>query len=118
MANPYDELMQDVCNSKDLGNGDQQRRMRCTRVSQARRGLADLDRSRRPAVPCRFVVTSKLANGDPQYTIQFRDWKFGGDVVADDFAFKNASGAKPVELTDIKDKVGDLPDNFTAGGSK
>ena len=119
MANPYDELMQDVYDSKDLGSGVING-VECDALAFRK---PDVDwqiwiaQGERP-YPCRFVVTSKLANGDPQYTIQFRDWKFGGDVVADDFAFKNASGAKPVELTDIKDKVGDLPDNFTAGGSK
>jgi hypothetical protein len=61
---------------------------------------------------------SKLANGDPQYSIQFRDWKFANDVAADDFAFKNASNAKQVAPTDVQDKLGDLPENFTIGGSK
>ena len=59
----------------------------------------------RPYLP--VCHNSKLANGDPQYTIQFRDWKFGNDVAADDFAFKNASNAKQVELKDVQDKVGD-----------
>ena len=63
-------------------------------------------------------MTSKLANGDPQYTIQFRDWKFGNDVAADDFAFKNASNAKQVEFTEVQAKVGDLPPNFTLGAAK
>jgi hypothetical protein len=59
-----------------------------------------------------------MANGDPQYTIQFRDWKFGNDVAADDFAFKNASGAKRVELTDVQEKLSDLPENFKMGAAK
>jgi hypothetical protein len=57
-------------------------------------------------------------NGGPQYTIQFRDWKFGNDVVADDFAFKNTSNAQQIEPKDLKDKLGDLPANFTTGGTK
>jgi hypothetical protein len=68
--------------------------------------------------PCRYVVTSKLTKGDPQYTIQFRDWKFGNNVAADDFAFKNASNAKQVELKDVQDKLSDLPDNFKLGAAK
>jgi hypothetical protein len=59
-----------------------------------------------------------MASGDPQYTIQFRDWKFGTEVAADDFAFKNPSNAKQVALKDVQDKVSDLPDNFTQGGAK
>ncbi len=54
----------------------------------------------------------------PQYTIQFRNWKFGADVAADDFAFKNASNAKQVELMEVQAKLGDLPQNFTPGGAK
>jgi hypothetical protein len=63
-------------------------------------------------------VTSKLANDDPQYTIQFRDWKFGNDVAADDFAFKNASNAKQVDLKDVPDKLSNLPENFKMGAAK
>jgi len=119
MTNSYDELMQDVYDSKDLGSGVING-VECDTLAFRKN---DLDwqiwiaQGERP-YPCRFVVTSKLANGDPQYTIQFRDWKFGSDVAADDFAFKNASNAKQVELKDVQDKIGDLPENFTIGGAK
>jgi hypothetical protein len=33
--------------------------------------------------------------------------------VANDFAFKNASNARGVELKDVQDKLGELPENFT-----
>ena len=119
MTNSYDELMQDVYDSKDLGSGVING-VECDTLA-FRKNDVDwqiwIAQGERP-YPCRFVITSRLANGDPQYTIQFRDWKFGNDVAADDFAFKNASNAKQVELKDIKDKVGDLPENFTIGGSK
>ena len=60
----------------------------------------------------------KKSSNATTVTIQFRDWKFGNDVAADDFAFKNASNATQVEVKDIKDKVGDLPQNFTLGAAK
>jgi hypothetical protein len=119
MTNSYDELMHDVYDSKDLGSGVING-VECDTLAFRK---ADVDwqiwiaQGERP-YPCRFVITSRLVKGGPQYSIQFRDWKFCNDVAADDFAFKNASGAKQVELTDIKDKVGDLPENFTLGAAK
>ncbi len=118
MTNSYDELMQDVYDSKDLGSGVING-VECDTLG-FRKNDVDwqiwIAQGERP-YPCRFVITSKLANVDPQYTIQFRDWKFGNDVAADDFAFKNASNAKQVALKDVQDKLGDLPENFTIGGS-
>ena len=119
MTDSYNELMQDVYDSKDLGSGVING-VECDTLA-FRKNDVDwqiwIAQGERP-YPCRFVVTSKLANGDPQYTIQFRDWKFGNDVAADDFAFKNASNAKKVEMKDVQDKLGDLPENFRLGGAK
>ncbi|MGA7199822.1 DUF2092 domain-containing protein [Roseiarcus sp.] len=119
MTNSYDELMQDVYDSKDLGSGVVNG-VECDTLT-FRKNDVDwqiwIAQGERP-YPCRFVITSKLDSGDPQYTIQFRDWKFGNDVAADDFAFKNASNAKQVDVKDVQDKLGDLPENFTIGGAK
>ena len=119
MTNSYDELMQDVYDSKDLGSGVING-TECDSLA-FRKNDVDLQiwvaQGEHP-YPCRYVVTTKLANGDPQYTIQFRDWKFGNDVAADDFAFKNTSNAKQVELKDVQDKLGDLPANFRLGATK
>ena len=119
MTNSYDELMQDVYDSKDLGSGVING-VECDTLA-FRKNDVDwqiwIAQGERP-YPCRFVITSKLANGGPQYSIQFRDWKFGNDVAADDFAFKNPSNAKPVELKDVRDKLSDLPENFRLGASK
>jgi hypothetical protein len=119
LTNSYDGLMQDVYDSKDLGSGVING-VECDTFA-FRKNDVDwqiwIAQGEHP-YPCRFVVTSKLANGDPQYTIQFRDWKFGSGVAADDFAFKNASGAKQVELTDVEDKLSDLPENFKMGAAK
>jgi hypothetical protein len=118
-TNSYDELMEDVYDSKDLGSGVING-VECDTLA-FRKNDVDwqiwIAQGDRP-YPCRFVVTSRLVNGGPQYTIQFRDWKFGNDVAADNFAFKNASNARQIELKDVKDKLGDLPGNFTIGGAK
>jgi hypothetical protein len=119
LTNSYDGLMEDVFDSKDLGSGVVNG-VECDTFA-FRKNEVDwqiwIAQGEHP-YPCRFVVTSKLANGDPQYTIQFRDWKFGSDVAADDFAFKNATGAKQVELTDVQEKLSDLPENFKMGAAK
>ena len=67
--------------------------------------------------PCRYVITSKRISGGPQYTIQTRDWKTGGEVAATDFSFKNSTKADKVELKDLKG-TDDLPDHFKKGDAK
>ena len=119
MTNSYDELMQDVYDSKDLGSGVING-VECDSLA-FRKNDVDwqiwIAQGERP-YPCQFVITSKLESSDPQYTIQFADWKFGNDVAADDFTFKNASNAKQVALKDVQDKLGDIPENFKLGDTK
>jgi hypothetical protein len=119
MSNSYDELMQDVYDSKDLGSGVING-VECDSLA-FRKNDVDwqiwIAQGERP-YPCQFVITSKLERADPQYTIQFGDWKFGNNVVADDFSFKNSSNAKQVALSDVQDKLGDLPENFKLGDAK
>ena len=119
MTNSYDELMQDVYDLKDLGSGVING-VECDTLA-FRKNDVDwqiwIAQGDRP-YPCQFVITSKLESTDPQYTIQFADWKFGNDVAADDFAFKNGSNAKEVALKDVQEKLGDLPENFKLGDAK
>ena len=119
MNNSYDELMQDVYDSKDLGSGVISG-VECDTLAFRKK---DVDfqiwvaQGEHP-YPCRYVVTSRQVKGDPQYTIQFRDWKFGNDVAPDDFVFRNLSKAKQVELVDVQEKLSDLPENFKMGAAK
>ena len=117
LTNAYNELMQDVYDSKDLGSGVING-VECDSVA-FRKDDVDLQiwiaQGSRP-YPCRFVVTSKRMNGGPQYTMQFRDWRTGADVAAVDYSFTAPANARKIELTEIKDKVGDLPQNFSMGG--
>jgi hypothetical protein len=119
LTDSYDQLMEDVYDSKDLGSGVVNG-VECDTLA-FRKNDVDFQiwvaQGQHP-YPCRFVVTSSQAKADPQYTIQFRDWKFGKDVAADDFAFKNVSNAKQVELVDIQEKLSDLPENFKMGAAK
>lgn len=70
--------------------------------------------------PCRYVITSKLVADGPQYSVQLRNWKTGGEVASDDFSFKAPADAKKVDLTDLKNlkDVDELPSHFVIGGAK
>jgi hypothetical protein len=119
LSNSYDELMQDVYDSKDLGSGVVAG-TECDFLA-FRKDEVDFQiwiaQGDRP-YPCQFVVTSKrIANG-PQYSVQIRDWKTGADVAATDFAFTNATNAEKVELQDLQDKIGDLPGHFSLGAKQ
>jgi hypothetical protein len=118
LSNSYDELMRDVVDVKDLGSGVIGG-MECDYLA-FRTNEVDwqiwIAQGKHP-YPYRFVIASKLVKGEPQYTIQTRDWKTGGEVAATDFSFKNSSKADKVELKDLKG-VDDLPDHFVKGDAK
>jgi hypothetical protein len=119
VTNSYDELVRDVYDAKDLGSG--------VINGQECDSLAfrkdDVDwqiwvaQGDRP-FPCRMIVTSRSMKSAPQYSIQFRDWKAGSDVAATNFTFENASNARKIDFTDLKGKLGDIPDHFVAGADK
>jgi hypothetical protein len=50
-------------------------------------------------VPLRYVITSKDMTGQPQFTIDFRNWEPNASLSADTFAFTQPAGAKRVDLT-------------------
>ncbi len=118
LSNAYDEVMLDVVDIKDLGSGVIGG-VECDFLAFR---TNDVDwqiwiaQGKHP-YPCRYVITSKLISGGPQYTIQIRDWKTGGEVAAADFGFKNPTKAKKVELKDLKG-ADDLPDHFKKGDAK
>jgi len=118
MSNSYDELMRDVIDVKDLGSGVVGG-IECEYLAFR---TEDVDwqiwiaQGSHP-YPMRYVITSKLISGGPQYTIQTRNWKTGGEVAATEFRFKNTTNAEKVELKDLKG-TDDLPDHFTIGDAK
>ena len=118
LSNAYDELMRDVVDVKDLGSGVVGG-VECDYLAFRTK---DVDwqiwiaQGKHP-YPCRYVITSKHLGSMPQYTIQIRDWKTGGEVAATDFGFKNPTQAAKVELKDLKG-ANDLPDHFKKGDAK
>ena len=115
LSNVYDVLMADVVDAKDLGSGVIGG-VECDHLAFR---TNDVDwqiwiaQGKRP-YPCRYVITTKLVDQAPQYSVQIRDWKTGGKVASDNFAFKNATSAKKIDLKDLPD-AGDMPKQFVTG---
>jgi hypothetical protein len=118
LPNIYDALMPDVVDVKDLGSGVVGG-VECDFLA-FRTDEVDFQiwiaQGKRP-YPYRYVITSKRISGGPQYTVQTRDWRTGGEVAATDFSFKNTTKAKKVELKDLKGTEV-LPEHFKRGATK
>jgi len=114
----YDRLMSGVVDIKDLGSGViggaqcDHLAFRTDHVDW-QIWIAQGDRPH----PCRYVITSKHVPDGPQYSIQIRDWKTGEEVARDDFSFKNSTGAKKMDLQDIRE-MNDIPENYVIEGAK
>jgi hypothetical protein len=52
--------------------------------------------------------------GEPQYSIQVRDWKAGEEVATADFSFEPRTGAKKVDLKNLEG-ADELPEHFQIG---
>jgi hypothetical protein len=63
------------------------------------------------------VITSKSVTGGPQYTLVIRDWKTDAVITPDSFVFKVPSGAKQVQLDDLKD-IDELPAGTVKGAEQ
>jgi hypothetical protein len=119
LTNAYDELMSGVVDVKDLGSGVIGG-TECDHLAFRKREV-DLQiwiaQGDRP-YPCRYVITSSLVANAPQYSIQIRNWKTGGDSAADAFSFKAPPGARQVDLKDLQKMkdMGELPSHFVMGG--
>ena len=113
LSNAYDKLTRGVVNVKDLGSGV----IGGTECDYLAFRTKDLDweiwiaQGDRP-YPCKYVLTSKGIEKEPQYTVQIRDWKTGTDVASDDFAFNNSTNAVQIDPQDLKTKMSELPENF------
>jgi hypothetical protein len=115
MSNAYEQLMPDVVDVKDLGSGVVGG-VECDHLAFRSKEVdwqVWIAQGNRP-YPCRFVITSKLVDGGPEYSVQVRDWKTGAAVSAADFRFKNASNAKKVDFKDVPNTE-DFPKNFRMG---
>ncbi|MBW8636877.1 DUF2092 domain-containing protein [Hoeflea sp. WL0058] len=118
LSNPYDELMAEVTDIKDLGSGfiDD---VECDHLAFRTK---DVDwqiwiaRGRDP-YPCRYEIASKKVSQAPQYRIDVRNWKTEGQVPMTGFEFKPGD-ATEVDIKTIRAQFADLPPNFSKGDSK
>jgi hypothetical protein len=115
LADPYEALMQDVVDVKDLGSGVIGG-VECDYLAFRAKEvdwqiwIAQGDRP----YPCRYVISSKFMDGSPQYSIQVRDWKTGDEVAATDFTFTPPADAKKVDLKNLEG-TDELPEHFQLG---
>jgi len=118
LSDPYEALMLDVVDVKDLGSGVIGG-VECDYLAFRAKEVdwqIWIAQGERP-YPCRYAITSKFMDGEPQYSIQIKDWKTGEEVAATDFGFKNATDAKKVDLKDLKG-TDELPEHFTIGDAQ
>jgi hypothetical protein len=114
----YGTLMGDVTDIKDLGFGVIGG-MQCDHLAFRAKDvdwqiwIAQGDHP----YPCRYVITASQIDQAPQYSIQISDWKTGVDVVADEYSFKNTTGAQKVELAKLND-MDELPDHLAKDAKK
>jgi hypothetical protein len=115
LTDPYEALMQDVVDVKDLGSGVIGG-VECDYLAFRAKEVdwqIWIAQGERP-YPCRYVISSKFMDGEPQYSIQVRDWKVGDEVAATDFSFEPPADAKKVDMKDLEG-ADELPEHFQIG---
>ncbi len=115
LSKPYEALMPEVTDAKDLGSGVVGG-VECDYLA-FRTNEVDwqiwIAHGEHP-YPCRYVITSKDMASQPQYSIQVRNWRTGAQVAPAVFAFTNPTNAQQVELKDLRDAA-ELPGHFMTG---
>jgi hypothetical protein len=118
MSDPYNELMPLVEDVKDLGSGV----IRGTECDHLAFRTKEVDwqiwiaQGAKP-YPCRYVITSKVVAGSPEYTLDVRGWKSGAEVASDDFKLAIPQGAEKIDPAEIPD-LNDIPAIFSPEGVK
>ena len=119
LSNPYEALMGEVFDLKDLGSGVIGG-VECDWLA-FRTEEVDwqiwIAQGERP-YPVRYVITTKGMAHPPQYTIELRNWRTGADVGNVDFAFQAPAGAASITLEQAREKVSELPAHFRRGGKQ
>ena len=115
----YATLMEDVYDLKDLGSGVING-TECDFLA-FRKDEVDLQiwitQGPEPR-PCRYVLTSRLVEDGPQYSVEFSNWNAGDKAAKDDFAFLNPTNAEKIDLKELQEKTSELPSNFAMGDRK
>src|SRR5690348_14713863 len=118
MSDPYKELMPLVTDVKDLGSGVIHG-IECDHLAFRTKEVdwqIWIAQGARP-YPCRYVITSKKVRGSPEYTLDIRAWKAGGEFASDAFKPEIPPGAQKLTPGQIPD-LDDIPGIFKAKGAK
>jgi hypothetical protein len=118
LSNVHDELMRDVVDVKDLGSGViggiecDHLAFRAKEVDwQIWIAQGEL------RYPCRYVITSKGMEHQPQYSVQISGWKAGDQAAPGDFAFTVPADASQVDVKELED-FDELPKQLSMGGGQ
>ncbi len=68
-------------------------------------------------IPRKYVITSKIVAGAPQYTLLVHDWKTDVSPGADAFDFKAPAGSKKVAFKDLND-IDEVPPGAVKGAKQ
>lgn len=114
-SKPYEALMEEVVDVKDLGSGVIGG-IECDWLAFRTKEVdwqIWIAQGERP-YPCRYVITTKQVDHSPQYTIDVRNWRTG-DGAKGNFDFESPAGATKIEFEELREKVRALPQHFTTG---
>jgi len=118
LSNAYDDLMADVLDAKQIGQGVVDG-VECDHLA-FRNTDVDwqiwIETGSRP-IPRKYVITSKAVTEAPQYTLHVKDWKTDAPVAADAFTFKAPTNAKKIEFASLSD-IDEVPPGEAPGVKK
>ena len=121
LANPFDGIMTDVTDVKDLGSGviggkECDHIALRSKETDVQLWIAQGDQP----YPCRYVITSKGVDQSPQFTMVIRDWKAGPGAAGTNFSFAPPAGARKLDVKDLATikETSDLPENYRIGAAK
>lgn len=119
LTNAYDEMMADVLDAKHIGQGVVDG-VECEHL--AFRGAETdwqiwIEAGARP-IPRKYVITSKVLTGAPQYTLRIKDWNTDAIADASAFVFKPPADTTRASLGPENMKEFDELPSGTAAGAK
>lgn len=117
--NPYDILMSEVTDVKDLGVGVISGQV-CDHLAFR---TPDVDwqiwiATGDKPFPCRYVITTHTMTQGPQYTVDIRNWRGETQIEPATFKFTPPEGATGVIFEEYHNAVPDLPAHYVTGETK
>jgi len=118
-ANPYDILMSEVTDVKDLGAGVIGGQV-CDHLAFRTKEVdwqIWIATGEKP-YPCRYMITTHTMAQGPQYTIDIRDWRGGANIAPTAFVFAPPDSAKAAKFGEIQSLVSEFPNHYDTGENK